>query len=96
MILNRLLEDSLISFKLLPIGLPVLATTATATKKVEADIAQQMGENLTIIRGNLMRENFKLFVIKVPQNKQTEKLIWLGKNLDKLPGSKYYLYRNPR
>jgi ATP-dependent DNA helicase RecQ len=71
--------------KLLPIGLPVLATTATATKKVEADIAEQMGSNLTIIRGNLMRDNFKLFVIKV--NSDDEKLIWLGKYLDKIPGS---------
>lgn len=70
---------------LLPKGLPVLATTATATKKVEADIAQQMGSNLTIIRGNLMRDNFKLFVIKV--NSEDEKLIWLGQNLEKLPGS---------
>ena len=70
---------------LLPKGMPVLATTATATKKVEADIAQQMGGNLTIIRGNLMRKNFRLFVIKV--NSEDEKLIWLGKNLSKLPGS---------
>jgi ATP-dependent DNA helicase RecQ len=70
---------------LLPKGLPVLATTATATKKVEADIAQQMGGNLTIIRGNLMRDNFKLFVIKVTS--EDEKMIWLGKNIDKLPGS---------
>lgn len=70
---------------LLPKGLPVLATTATATKRVEADIAQQMGGNLTIIRGNLMRENFKLFVIKV--NSEDEKLIWLGQNIKKIPGS---------
>ncbi|MBN1337695.1 MAG: RecQ family ATP-dependent DNA helicase [Bacteroidales bacterium] len=70
---------------LLPKGLPVLATTATATKKVEADIAEQMGSNLSIIRGNLMRDNFKLFVIKV--NSEDEKLIWLGQNLGKLTGS---------
>jgi len=70
---------------LLPKGLPVLATTATATKKVEADIAQQMGSDLTIIRGNLMRDNFKLFVVKV--SSEDEKLIWLGKNIQKLPGS---------
>lgn len=71
--------------KLLPKGLPVLATTATATKKVEADIAEQMGSDLSIIRGNLMRNNFKLYVIKV--NSEDEKLIWLGQNLDKLTGS---------
>jgi ATP-dependent DNA helicase RecQ len=70
---------------LLPKGLPVLATTATATKKVEADIARQMGSDLTIIRGNLMRDNFKLFVVKV--SSEDEKLIWLGKNIEKLPGS---------
>ena len=70
---------------LLPKGLPVLATTATATKKVEADINEQMGSNLTIIRGNLMRDNFKLFVIKV--NSDDEKLIWLGQYLEKISGS---------
>ncbi|MFC2100969.1 RecQ family ATP-dependent DNA helicase [Bacteroidota bacterium] len=70
---------------LLPIGLPVLATTATATKKVEVDIAGQMGSDLTVIRGELMRENFRLFVIKVKS--EDEKLIWLGKNLSKLPGT---------
>jgi len=71
--------------KLLPQGLPVLATTATATKKVQTDIEQQMGDNLAVIRGNLMRENFKLFVIKVAS--EDEKMIWLGQNLDKLTGS---------
>ena len=33
--------------KLLPKGLPVLATTATATKRVEQDVAQQIGGNIT-------------------------------------------------
>ena len=70
---------------LLPQGLPVLATTATATKRVEEDIAKQMAGNLTIIRGNLMRENFKLFVVKVFS--EDEKYIWLGKNINRLPGS---------
>jgi len=70
---------------LLPKGLPVLATTATATKRVEADIAAQMGGNLTTIRGNLMRDNFRLLVIKV--NSEDEKLIWLGQNLVNIPGT---------
>ena len=70
---------------LLPKGLPVLATTATATKRVEQDIAQQISGNLTIVRGNLMRNNFKLFVVKV--NSEDDKLIWLGKNLERIPGS---------
>ena len=71
--------------KLLPKGLPVLATTATATKRVELDVAQQIGDNILTIRGNLMRDNFRLFVIKV--SSEDEKLIWLGKNLNNLPGS---------
>jgi ATP-dependent DNA helicase RecQ len=71
--------------KLLPKNLPVLATTATATKKVEHDIAAQMGGELTVIRGNLMRSNFRLFVIQVTS--EDEKLTWLGKHLPRLPGS---------
>jgi ATP-dependent DNA helicase RecQ len=71
--------------KLLPKGLPVLATTATATKRVEQDIISQIGNGISVIRGNLMRDNFKLFVIKV--HSEDEKMIWLGKNVEKLPGS---------
>jgi ATP-dependent DNA helicase RecQ len=71
--------------KLLPQGLPVLAATATATKRVEKDIATQIGAGIIVIRGNLMRDNFKLFVIKV--RSENEKMIWLGKNIEKMPGS---------
>lgn len=70
---------------LLPKGLPVLATTATATKRTENDVASQIGDNITTIRGNLMRSNFKLFVVRV--NSEDEKMIWLGRNLSNLPGS---------
>ena len=71
--------------KLLPKGLPVLATTATATRKVEADIASQIEGNISVLRGNLLRTNLNLFVVKV--STEDEKLIWLGQNLDKLPGT---------
>ena len=71
--------------QLLPKGLPVLATTATATPRVQSDIEKQMGGNLSVIRGNLMRESFRLFVINVES--EDEKLIWLGKNLERLPGT---------
>ncbi|MCX7611179.1 MAG: RecQ family ATP-dependent DNA helicase, partial [Ignavibacterium sp.] len=70
---------------LLPKGFPVLATTATATKEVEADIAKQMGGSIKVIRGNLMRENFNLYVLKV--SSEEEKMLWLGKNLMKLSGT---------
>ncbi|MEX0597534.1 MAG: RecQ family ATP-dependent DNA helicase, partial [Candidatus Paceibacterota bacterium] len=71
--------------KLLPTGLPVLATTATATKKVETDVATQIGGNISVLRGNLLRENFKLYVVTVTS--EDEKLIWLGQNLAKLEGT---------
>jgi ATP-dependent DNA helicase RecQ len=71
--------------QLLPKGLPVLATTATATPRVQSDIEKQMGGNLSVIRGNLMRESFRLFVVNVES--EDEKLIWLGKNLERLPGT---------
>jgi len=71
--------------KLLPAGLPVLATTATATKRVEKDIAEQMGIDITVIRGNLLRDNFRLFVAKVKET--DEKLAWLGQNISQLEGN---------
>jgi len=71
--------------QLLPKDLPILATTATATKRVQADIEQQISGNLTTIRGNLLRENFNLFVIETKS--EDEKLLWLAENINKLPGT---------
>lgn len=70
---------------LLPGNLPVLAVTATATKRVEEDIARQIGGNIEVIRGNLLRDNLRLFVVNV--SSEDEKLLWLGKNLDRIPGT---------
>ncbi len=71
--------------KLLPAELPVLAVTATATKRVEEDVASQIGKEIKVIRGNLLRENLNLFVVKVKS--EDEKLIWLAKNLNRIPGT---------
>ena len=71
--------------QLLPQNLPVLATTATATKRVQRDIEEQIGGRLTTIRGNLSRENLYLQVIRV--NSEDEKMIWLASNLDNLDGT---------
>lgn len=71
--------------KLLPNNLPVLATTATATKRVECDIEKQISGDITTIRGELIRENFELFVIKV--SNEDEKLLWLGENLEGIEGT---------
>jgi ATP-dependent DNA helicase RecQ len=71
--------------RLLPAGFPVLATTATATTRVEEDIVRQMGERTVSIRGRLERPNFHLRVVKVES--EDEKLAWIGKNIGKLPGT---------
>lgn len=70
---------------LLPDDMPVLATTATATSRVQDDIERQLGHNLKVIRGNLVRPNFKLYVIKT--NSEDEKLIWLARNINSLRGT---------
>ena len=71
--------------KLLPENLPVLATTATATKRVQEDIERQISGNIQTIRGELIRENFQLYVIKVQS--EDEKLLWLAENLPELEGN---------
>ncbi len=71
--------------KLLPRNFPVLATTATATERVASDIKNQVGENLSIIRGNLLRDNFELSVIKV--NNEESKMAWLAEFVQKQDGN---------
>ncbi|MBS4029077.1 MAG: ATP-dependent DNA helicase RecQ [Ignavibacteriales bacterium] len=71
--------------KLLPTNFPVLATTATATKRVEDDILKQVGGNITCIRGNLLRDNFHLRTVKV--DSEDEKLAWLGATINQIPGN---------
>lgn len=69
----------------LPKNLPVLATTATATERVQHDIEQQIGGQLTTIRGSLVRPNFALQAIRVVS--EDEKMIWLAQNIGKLDGT---------
>ena len=71
--------------KLLPQSLPVLATTVTATNRVQSDIEHQIGGRLTTIRGQLVRDNFRLYVIKV--HSEDEKLVWLAQNLHQIDGT---------
>ncbi|RYG54639.1 MAG: RecQ family ATP-dependent DNA helicase, partial [Chitinophagaceae bacterium] len=68
--------------KLLPKNFPVLATTATATKRVQEDIIEQVGADLIPIRGQLLRSNIRLFVVRV--NSEDEKFFWLAENLPNL------------
>lgn len=70
---------------ILPQGVPVLGTTATANDRVVADIQSQLGDKLLILRGPLDRESLRLQSIRLPA--RSERLAWLAHNLDKFPGS---------
>lgn len=67
--------------KLLPRNFPVLATTATATPRVQEDIIEQVGTDLIPVRGQLLRPNIRLFVIEV--SSEDEKFYWLAHYLPK-------------
>lgn len=68
--------------KLLPKNFPVLATTATATKRVQEDIIEQAGHDLEPLRGKLLRSNISLFVVKVKS--EDEKFYWMAEYIPRL------------
>jgi len=63
----------------LPEDLPVLATTATATQQVAKDTIAQMGEDVSLVRGNLLRENLNLRVVEAEN--EDAKMAWLSEFL---------------
>ncbi len=71
--------------RLLPSNIPVLATTATANNRVVEDIRRQLGEDIQISRGSLMRESLALQVVKL--DKREERLAWILKNIGRIPGT---------
>ena len=50
----------------LPVGTPVLATTATANERVSRDVAAQLGSDTLTLRGTLDRESLALSVVSTP------------------------------
>ncbi|MGP7961398.1 RecQ family ATP-dependent DNA helicase [Sanguibacter sp. A247] len=77
----------------LPAGIPVLATTATANKRVTRDVAEQLavhagspaGEDVLVLRGALDRESLHLAVL--PVTDQPTRIAWLISALAELDGS---------
>ena len=78
----RLIERTI---RLLPPNLRLLATTATANDRVTDDLAQILGPNLAISRGDLRRPSLALQTIRMPS--QAERLAWLADQLPKLEGT---------
>lgn len=69
----------------LPPNVPVIATTATANNRVIEDIKNQLGDNITLVKGSLMRESLAIQVIKLPS--QSQRMAWLAENIIKIKGS---------
>ncbi|MCC2033734.1 RecQ family ATP-dependent DNA helicase [Microbacterium allomyrinae] len=78
----------------MPVGVPVLATTATANSRVVADVAEQLGAlagdgaeaaDVLTIRGPLARTSLRLGVLRLPD--APSRLAWLISHLGDLPGS---------
>jgi len=66
-------------------GSPVLATTATANRRVTADVAAQLGNDTLVLRGPLARASLRLAV--VPGLDGVERFAWVADALGGLPGS---------
>ncbi len=69
----------------LPMGTPVLATTATANARVVEDVADQLGRDTLVLRGELDRESLHLQVATLPS--AAHRLAWLAEHLQQLLGS---------
>lgn len=63
----------------------ILCTTATANDRVISDIAEQLGSNIEVMRGPLMRESLHLRVL--PRIDQAERLALLERIIPTLAGS---------
>jgi ATP-dependent DNA helicase RecQ len=64
---------------------PVCATTATANDRVVADVVGQLGEDVAVSRGPLVRESLKLQTVPLPDD--MHKLAWLIRWVPKFKGS---------
>ena len=71
--------------QVLPAGVPVLCTTATANDRVVHDVVAQLGDDLGVIRGPLERESLALAAVALPDPPQ--RLAWLASVIPTLDGS---------
>ncbi len=66
-------------------GTPVLATTATANERVCADVADQLGADVLVMRGTLDRESLHLGVAALPT--MAHRLAWLAQRIPEVAGT---------
>ena len=70
----------------LPGNVPVIGCTATASDRVVADVEDQLGHDITTIRGPLRRDGLKLEV-HTDKRRPDARLAWLATNIPDLPGT---------
>ena len=68
----------------IPSNVPVLATTATANNRVVNDVKSQLGQNIILQRGSLVRKSLKLQNINMPS--PAARMAWLAQIIPTLPG----------
>lgn len=69
----------------LPPWTPVLATTATANRRVTDDVASQLGLDTLVLRTNLDRASLHLSCVNLDND--AERLVWLADKMAELDGS---------
>jgi len=71
--------------RFLPPNVPLLATTATANDRVVKDITNQLGGDILVQRGPLIRESLAIQVIHL--DRKEERLAWLSDNISSMDGT---------
>lgn len=71
--------------EVMPSGVPVLCTTATANDRVVEDVRHQLGADLTVIRGSLDRQSLSLHSVRIPTS--VKRLAWLAQWIPRTSGS---------
>jgi ATP-dependent DNA helicase RecQ len=70
----------------LPGNVPVIGCTATASDRVVADVEDQLGQDITTVRGPLRRDGLRLEV-HTDKRRPDARLAWMATNIPDLPGT---------
>jgi len=69
----------------MPPNLRLMATTATANKRVRDDLEDVLGPKLKVLQGDLNRSSLTLQTIRLQS--QAERLAWLAENIERIEGT---------